>query len=432
MVPLVENPGQRRARVVILTGREPSEGMIWCSMLWWTLRKLRSTDARERVAAIRQLGSAPDQRAITAITERLSDDAFDVRREAAEALVPVVIDIRPLLLLAKKEFCSRSTATTHGVRNDRDGERVESWAVDLAARLNALDQLCEWVKDKDYRTRVFAARALARMGAPAVERLLRESRTRKLGDDDYTWTAIRDVRDPHATDLLISALGEGHQLSGWIAEALGEIGDSRAIEPLVSAMMAGRASSLPALVKLKWVPKTAEHRARLAIHQEKYKNAAAEGTVSAPLLASALLWKIKRDPETISGDDVIADGIAAFVSVSDAGSIEILYNIFTVATKRVNRYFDNEKFQTEPAKPRCAAAANDGLCRLLERFAQNVLNDILAKIAQLEDPIRIRWQDPKCESKREVSRTPALDLSRLRQLAKQELARRTGGAASVQ
>jgi len=97
-----------------------------------------------------------------------------------------------------------------------------------------------WAPEAFYATvgkwaRESAAVALAKIGEPAVEPLIKA-----LGDEEWKGRAgaasvLGGIGDERAVEPLIKAL-EDEDLDWQSAKALGEIGDSRAVEPLIKAL----------------------------------------------------------------------------------------------------------------------------------------------------------------------------------------------------
>jgi len=115
------------------------------------------------------------------------------------------------------------------------------WRHDLAAKGVKVDEAEGHIKalgDEDWRVRMEAAVALGNIGDPrAVEPLIRA-----LGDKDWrvrmeAAVALGNIGDPRAVEPLIQALGDkSGSVRRVAARALGEIGDPRAVEPLTRAL----------------------------------------------------------------------------------------------------------------------------------------------------------------------------------------------------
>lgn len=95
------------------------------------------------------------------------------------------------------------------------------------------------LKDNRWDVRTGAAKALGELGDPrAVEPLMAAlADSDSVGVRQTAAEALGLLGDPRAVEPLIRALGDGE---GWVAnaaaEALGKLGDPRAIEPLIRAL----------------------------------------------------------------------------------------------------------------------------------------------------------------------------------------------------
>ena len=112
--------------------------------------------------------------------------------------------------------------------------------VELASKdKRVVGKLGRALKDRRYDVRWRAAKALERIGRPAVELLIRVLKGRR--SDMRCWAAgtLGEIGDERAVEPLLRAFKRS---ADWdvrrtIAQALGEIGDERAVEPLINAFM---------------------------------------------------------------------------------------------------------------------------------------------------------------------------------------------------
>ncbi|MFQ6078745.1 MAG: HEAT repeat domain-containing protein [Thermodesulfobacteriota bacterium] len=82
-----------------------------------------------------------------------------------------------------------------------------------------------------------AARALVRIGKPAVEPLIAALKDEDSYIRGYAAEALGEIGDPRAVEPLIAALEDKDpSVSEKVAWALGEIKDRRAVEPLIGAL----------------------------------------------------------------------------------------------------------------------------------------------------------------------------------------------------
>ena len=75
-------------------------------MLWWKLRRLKSSDDQTRRRAIKGLSRSRDPRAMAALMAALNDQSYLVRKEAARALGEIgdAKAVEPLINLIEESF----------------------------------------------------------------------------------------------------------------------------------------------------------------------------------------------------------------------------------------------------------------------------------------------------------------------------------------
>jgi len=443
-------------------------------MIWWTLRKLKSTNSSTRVAAVAELATRADHPSVVegllAALRSWSDR--DLRLAAAQAILKTNVALvagqieSALLIEEDPQVCACEVAAlaragyfksesslqytrvllqkgrTFGSEDirataDRALEELDTLqkqraAVDgeqkKAAREREIDRLFQLMMAVDYGVREPAAKALARIGAPAVERLLQES------NSDGVWggylTALRELRDPHAVNSLLAALQAGHRLGSWIADVLGEIGDTQAVPLLVSSLMkepgspptCSSSSAAKALVKLGWTPETRAQEAQLAVWSGDYPRARRVGRIALPALLSLLEGHAKSN-DSYKGDDV-PNLIDAVSWIADHRSVDLLLRILFKGRMNENKGFRNNGYKEGPIAPKVAAAASNALCRVLGRSADGVPADVLRSVFEIGDAFTITYCWSDYDPDHEVSRERAIDFTRLREAAHQELARR--------
>ena len=97
--------------------------------------------------------------------------------------------------------------------------------------------LIQKLRDKDWDVRKDAAKALGKIGAPAVEPLIAALRDKDSDVRYYAAYALGEIGDKRAVKPLIAALRDkDSDVRYYAAEALGKIGDRRAVEPLIAAL----------------------------------------------------------------------------------------------------------------------------------------------------------------------------------------------------
>ena len=239
---------------------------------------LKDEDSDVRKAAARALGEIKDPRAVEPLIAALEDEELRVRAAAAEALVKIGAPaVEPLIAALEDEELRVRAAAAEALGQIGDARAV-------APLIAAL-------KDTDKYVRKAATEALGKIGAPAVESL-----SAALKDTDKyvrkaAAYALGEIKDPRAVEPLIAALRDSDvreaaaealdrlgwkpgkdESAGWYwmakcewekcvalgasavapliaalkdtdkyvrkaaAEALGQIGEVRAIEPLITSL----------------------------------------------------------------------------------------------------------------------------------------------------------------------------------------------------
>ena len=193
------------------------------------IKALGYKDASVRTSAVRALGDLDDVQAIEALSAALLDDDKRVRGWSADALGKIgdVRAVEPLLVLLRGK--------------DEDGW-VRLRAADALGKIGdgqAVRPLMNALNDVDYKVREGAASALVKIGSPAVEPLCAA-----LKGDDHAGSfgalvALGNIGDVRAVEPLLMVLKDEDQ-DAWVrlraAEALGKIGDARAVGPLRAAL----------------------------------------------------------------------------------------------------------------------------------------------------------------------------------------------------
>jgi HEAT repeat protein len=177
----------------------------------------RNTDVRWKSAG--SLGLIQDPRAVDALIHALGDEISLVRDEAKSALVRIKPPAVEKLIAALKE----------------DDQNVRNGAAYVLGRLQdpkAVPYLIDVLNDDTYDVKAEAIRALGAIpDARAVDELM--DATRYVGYIHLTAGALGRQKDRRAVDLLITLLNKGYPR---IANALGEIGDPRAVKPIIAAL----------------------------------------------------------------------------------------------------------------------------------------------------------------------------------------------------
>jgi HEAT repeat protein len=249
------------------------------------LKKVLKRESRELRAGVAEaLGEIGDARAVDALIEALRDEDSDVRRSVAWALdvigwKPGNNEERVLYYIAKRDWGRCVKIGSFAVEflierlkdKDSDVRRSVAEALGKIGDSRAVDALIEALKDEDSNVRENVAEALGEIGdARAVDALIEALRDEdsdvrirvaealgEIGDaravealiealkdeDSYVRKNSIDVlveiakKDLGVVDKLINALkDEDSNVRENVAWALGEIGDSRAVEALIEAL----------------------------------------------------------------------------------------------------------------------------------------------------------------------------------------------------
>ena len=191
-------------------------------MLWLTQRQLKSKNAASRRKAVEQLGADPHPRSLRALASALGDEDAEVRRLAATALGKLEDDrsVEPLL----------------GALRDREPEVLKAiiLAFKRAADSRIVPALTPLLRHADAGVRGQAAQRLEHLG------------WRPAGQEDEIWLFVAKGQfnrvgafGAAAVPALEAVIDSGpYSLSLGAVEALGEIGDQRALRPLLRALKA--------------------------------------------------------------------------------------------------------------------------------------------------------------------------------------------------
>jgi HEAT repeat protein len=184
-------------------------------------------DAAVRRAAAEALGRLGETRAAHELATALGDAQADVRQAAAQALLQIGAPAVHSLLWQARDRWSPA------------GKLAGQTLVQMGAL--AVENLCGVLESTywDDQEQAAAARILGEIGdARAVEALSTACYTlRRSRAAAEAARAITMIRGPGAVKALIAALGHADgQVRVSAAEALGEIGDRRAVRPLIRAL----------------------------------------------------------------------------------------------------------------------------------------------------------------------------------------------------
>lgn len=204
--------------------------------------KLGDADPAIRQKAAEALGKSKSSRAVEPLIAALSDQDPGVQGNAATALGKIKDPraVEPLMTaLSDAVKFGQPTKDPDGTYSLSDQQRlrlaVADHAADALGNLGApaLQHLMAAFRDKDLRQ--YAYSGLVKMGSPAVDAL---ADAMKDPDADVRWNAanaLGDIKDARAVEPLLAAL-QVKDLQFHAARSLGEIKDPRAVEPLIAAL----------------------------------------------------------------------------------------------------------------------------------------------------------------------------------------------------
>jgi HEAT repeat protein len=129
-------------------------------------------------------------------------------------------------------------------------DSVRGAAVDALGQIGdarAVEPLIAALKDVNYYVHTSAAEALVKIGACAVEPLIAALKNVEAGVQRVIEKVLAKIGSP-AVEPLIIALKDSEWTVGYhVALALGQIGDARAVEPLINALKSGQGAAAVAL-----------------------------------------------------------------------------------------------------------------------------------------------------------------------------------------
>ena len=113
--------------------------------------------------------------------------------------------------------------------------QVRSNAAEALGQLgdaHAVDPLIACLKDENWNVQIAAAHALVKMGKPVVEQLIACLKDQQ--SEESAAEALGELGDARAVEPLITCLHDyDGVLRGYAIRALGKLGDARAVEPLI-------------------------------------------------------------------------------------------------------------------------------------------------------------------------------------------------------
>jgi len=207
-----------------------------------TIAELTHVNPDVRYEAARKLGEAQDERAVTPLINTLPDDNSKVQYAAFSALIKIGASEAAVPMI--DALVSAPNSRVWDLLKLNVGMRLRNGLLDMIPRgdLQLADQLTEAAENEafDEQQRAFMIRLLGRTAdSRQVEKLI----DMLIGDTDWMQGAAAEalgwIGDARAVSPLLLFLSEGEPsdaLRELAAEALGRIGDTRAVEPLIAAL----------------------------------------------------------------------------------------------------------------------------------------------------------------------------------------------------
>jgi HEAT repeat protein len=302
---------------------------------------LQDSHKEVRRAAINGLAKSGDPRAVEPVAALLRDPEALVRGVAAIQLTKFDTKAVELLIAALKDPENQQmVAKALGMMRIWDVKPFVAALREKDAFTNQIARQvldsCTWWKPAsvDEQAWVWAARGdwqgCARLGSPAVEPLIHALVYADSAARPAIVQALGQIGDPRAVGPLITVLANAYvQERQPFIWALGQIGTEPAVQALVSQLAVKdrgvRQAALKALENIGWVPVSAEEKARCWIAKEKLSECIALGSAAVDPLLSLFEW----------GDTPLeGDALDVLGKIGDARAVEpLLSHIRTLNTK---------------------------------------------------------------------------------------------------
>lgn len=245
-----------RVRVVTALGRIGGDKVVVP-----LVNRLDDEKAEVRQAAVEQLMNVGDRRAVIPLVGLFNDASLEVRhaavlavgrlgdRAALPALMRLLRDpneqmkIDAVTALGNLEAHEATDTLIGLLGSGSDSLRAKvAFALGQIARSpragddgrEALEALVEATGNGQLRTA--AREALAAAGKVAVPPLIAHLEGKLDGDPATAVLLLRDLEDPRATTVLVAELDRGRLSRELVLEALGRLGDSRALVPVLGLL----------------------------------------------------------------------------------------------------------------------------------------------------------------------------------------------------
>ncbi|MDP7420831.1 MAG: HEAT repeat domain-containing protein [bacterium] len=218
------------------------------------IEALKSNSREMRRNAAEALGNTRDTRSIQPLIKSLADKSWFVRKNASEALEEMgnkaVPQLTTALALQNEDIQYWVTRILGNIGvtdvnplaallNDGN-EEARFYAVETLGKArypkDAVPYLVEALKDSSWPVRRKAAEALEAIGAPAMEALIRSIKDQDSDIRHWTRKILKSFGDK-ALDMVCHMLDDkSEEKRLYAVSALQEIGDSRAVRPLLRCL----------------------------------------------------------------------------------------------------------------------------------------------------------------------------------------------------
>lgn len=248
------------------------------------------------------ISNIKDKKDIKVLIKNLKYDIPSVRINAIETLGEMG-DARAVKYLIKV------------LKKDKD-EEVRCYAADALGMIGderAVESLIQALRDEDENVQEFAEDALVKIGKPSVEPLIQVlgigggepvlNPFKFNGNDmkvarfvqDYAQEVLVKIGEPAVEPLILVMKDTNKYVRRYAAEAIGQIGDKRGIEPLIDALRDEdenvRTNASWALKTMKWKPEENESQAYYLLANNKWDKLVKLGKPAVKPLIEALNGK---------------------------------------------------------------------------------------------------------------------------------------------
>ncbi|MEZ5941764.1 MAG: HEAT repeat domain-containing protein [Planctomycetaceae bacterium] len=335
-------------------------------------------------------------------------------------------DHRAVTPLIKWRICFDDLSYLDKERNSVVGRALDDAIKQLEAP--AVEALITLLKDSHHSVRGAAAMLLGELHNPeAVDpliELLQDSDGRVLA---RTAISLGQLGDSRALQPLLERLSHSESRRG-IAEALGVLGDTRAVEPLIECLSRPKDSAthetIVALGKLN-DPRAVAPLMKFLTDSDyglRCSTATALGNLGDTAAVEPLIDLLEDEKSMVQ-----EQAAAALAKINDVRSVEPLVSALQKCQGAEEVYTSGGTIHPYmPGKP-----FHDALVVMLQSKPETVPDEQLGSIVVLQDINSLRtYIKDDCGIKEETKRENFTDdLSGLRQLARQELARRKSSQA---